>query len=198
MPPVSRRDLTGLRVDLALTDPRTGESRWIDVSLVNTAGATVLAKETAAKLANPTSPTLPPAVSPSLLARANEKREKYSRLVMLASRQAARGRRISKPTFAPMIFSSVGDLAPDASCTLEWIVSKYRAKVAPLDPQAGRLLDQAAHIGLSWSPLSHGPVPPGCRTWQADCLRWRPEMRAGQAAANNLNVFSGGVCVLSA
>jgi len=36
MPPVDPSDLKGLRVDAVLADARTGETKWIDVSVVNT------------------------------------------------------------------------------------------------------------------------------------------------------------------
>jgi len=144
MPPVDKRDMKGLRVDLSLTDPTTGEEKWLDVSLVHTAAPTyakaeaafvALQQETLACV-NPSAPSLPLPVSPALLQREQEKRKKYSRLTMIASRQFARGARLSKPTFAPVVISSVGDLAPDAVATLEWIVSKYKARRIAEHPRA--------------------------------------------------------------
>jgi hypothetical protein len=67
--------------------------------------------------------------SPTLLSREVFKREKYSRLVMVAAKQHADGKRASLPSFSPFIVSDLGELSPSATDLQEWIVEQYRVKL---------------------------------------------------------------------
>jgi len=62
--------------------------------------------------------------SPALARREREKAAKYSRLVMLASRQVPL-LRPRVPTFTPMAMTSNGDLARGATEVIEWLTNKF-------------------------------------------------------------------------
>ncbi len=91
-------------------------------------------QQEAVSILNPTAPAANTS-SPALGRREREKREKYSRLLMLAKRQTAKGKRADRPDFKPMVFSTNGDVAPGAEALLEWIAGKYCALMAASPPR---------------------------------------------------------------
>ena len=76
--------------------------------------------------------------SPTVLDREKQKTEKYSRLILMASKQFVDGKRSSRPAFAPFVVSDLGELGPNAIELQEWIVSSADAS---LSRQAGEMMD---------------------------------------------------------
>src|SRR6185312_4528499 len=108
----------GLRIDAALENPVTGETKWIhttsasyaDVEL-KSVGQQMNASNIAASFELPDYLKAKP--SPSLLKREAEKKFKYSRLITVAKKQTKEKKRLQCPTFASFIVSDFGDLFPD-------------------------------------------------------------------------------------
>jgi len=138
--PLHQGEYSGLRIDICLENPDTGETKWIDTTVVHTTCASYESKELkavakknlSAAVAN--SHGIPDALqfapSPALLDRETEKVEKYSRLIMVAKKQHADGKRFSLPTFTPFAVSDLGELSPAATELQDWIVEQYRRKCA--------------------------------------------------------------------
>ena len=138
--PLHQGEYSGLRIDICLENPDTGETKWVDTTVVHTTCASyennelkaVAKKNLSTAVAN--SHGIPDALqfapSPALLDRETKKVEKYSRLIMVAKKQYADGKRFSLPTFAPFAVSDVGELSPAATDLQEWIVEQYRRKCA--------------------------------------------------------------------
>lgn len=144
--PIHKGELTGLRLDVCLENPNTGETKWIDTTVVHTTCASyrntelkaIAKRNLALSMADLHElPGLPQDQSPTLLQREVEKTEKYSRLVMVAAKQFKDGKRSSLPVFTPFVVSDFGELAPAASELQEWIVEQYRRKLV----QEGRRAD---------------------------------------------------------
>ena len=55
MPELKQGDSTGLRLDLNVEDPTTGEAMWVDVSVVHTTAASYVEKELSAVVKRRTS-----------------------------------------------------------------------------------------------------------------------------------------------
>ena len=132
-----KSDVTGLRIDLALVNPLTNETQWIDITSVNTSAQSYVREEarhiqdhqlSSTISARHCVPTLPVAPSPSLNTREAHKREKYSRLIAVASRQVAEHRRPRQPIFSPFAVSNSGELGQSASIVQEWLVNQFRIK----------------------------------------------------------------------
>ena len=93
-------DATGLRIDSAIENEDTGECRWVDVTAVHTgsdsyqvkelktATSRKIAAEISSSIAAPDPLKFEP--SPTLLERTTAKTEKYSRLLLVAKKQAIR------------------------------------------------------------------------------------------------------------
>jgi hypothetical protein len=145
--PVSSKRV-GLRVDLSIVNPRTNETKWVDTTSVNTAASSVIDREVpyvkekqsvatvASNLALPYGPCRP---SPALEAREAFKREKYSCLLTIANRQYDQGKRARKPTFSPFAISTTGDLGPEASLLIDWLVTQYAIKCQAQGPRVDGL-----------------------------------------------------------
>ena len=138
--PIHQGDVTGLRVDICLENPETGETKWIDTSAVHTTCASYQNKELKAIAKRNLSATmsdlhqLPNVLqhdpSPSLLDREALKMEKYSRLVMVARKQHMDGKRNILPSFVPFIVSDFGELSPAATDLQDWLVDQFRKRCA--------------------------------------------------------------------
>ena len=138
--PLHQGEYVGLRIDLCIENPDTGETKWVDTTVVHTTSASyenkelkaIAKKNLSASVAS--SHGVPDALqfapSPALLDREALKVEKYSRLVMVAKKQHADKKRFSLPTFIPFAVSDIGELSPAASDLQEWIVEQYRRKCA--------------------------------------------------------------------
>ena len=135
----NKRDITGLRLDLALVNPLTNETQWIDVTSVNTAAPSYVNQEfhricdeqrSSTTSSNLCIPPVPRHPNPSLVAREARKCDKYSRLISIASRQVFEHKRPKLPIFSPFAISSTGELGPGANLLQEWIVNQYHAKCA--------------------------------------------------------------------
>ena len=136
--PNKAHDLKGLRLDLTIEDPGTGETKWIDVSAAHTSCDSYVEEklqEVVERLNNrdiaqdvkvPDIVTFKP--GPTLVALERKKREKYSRLVMIARKQFNEGKRRALPEFMPFALANNGELAPEALVLQEWIVEKFRLK----------------------------------------------------------------------
>jgi hypothetical protein len=136
--PIHQGEASGLRIDLCLENPDSGETKWVDTTVVHTTCASYENKELKAvskrnlSAAVASAESLPDALqydpSPSLIDREIMKVEKYSRLVLMAKKQHADGKRTVLPTFAPFVVSDFGELSPAATDLQEWIVEQFRRK----------------------------------------------------------------------
>ena len=144
--PFHNGDAVGLRVDVCLENTETGETKWIDSTVVHTTCASYRVKELKAvaerKLNTALSDMhmLPKACdrvpSPSLLDREYDKSSKYGRLVMIAAKHHLDGKRSTLPAFVPFVVSDFGELAPAAIDLQEWIVNQYRVRCLRLGRRA--------------------------------------------------------------
>ena len=104
--------------------------------------------------------------SPTLLSREALKAEKYSRLVMVATKQYADGKRASLPKFTPFIVSDFGEISSAATELQEWIVEQYRVTLKKQGRRddgcsSSDLVRQFRHkfkVGVSWQ--SHLALEP--------------------------------------
>jgi hypothetical protein len=136
LPQLKDKDTTGLRLDLAVEDPISGESLWIDASVVHTTCTSYVSQEFFATTQRRLSQALAdecrlPDVlkfepSPSLVTREVAKTEKYSRLLSVAAKQYREGRRTKPPTFSPFVLSDFGELGRNAQDVHEWLVGKFK------------------------------------------------------------------------
>ncbi len=136
--PIHQGEASGLRIDLCLENPLTGETKWVDTTVVHTTCASYETKELKAAAKRQLSSAVsgshgvPDALlyepSPALVEREALKLEKYSRLVMVAKKQHSDGKRSTLPVFAPFAVSDFGELSPAATDLQEWIVEQYRRK----------------------------------------------------------------------
>lgn len=137
-PPINPKDSTGLRLDIAFENPFTGESKWVDVSVVHTTAASYVSKEfkhTSRRFASASatmdksfSELLLSDPSPTLMDRAYSKSEKYARLVLVAKKQVLEKKRSTCPAFTPFLLSDAGELSPSALDLVGWLVQCYRDK----------------------------------------------------------------------
>jgi hypothetical protein len=142
--PVLNQDPTGLRVDISMEDPVTGEQKLIDVTITHTTSASYIAQEFKAVVQRQTSSnfaknfSLPDPIaqdpSPTLVNKEKQKSEKYSRLIAVATKQHAQRKRRQAPTFSPFALADNGELGTPASHCQEWIVEHYRRSLTR-DPQ---------------------------------------------------------------
>jgi hypothetical protein len=143
--PVLASDPTGLRVDLSIEDPLSGEMKLLDVTVAHTTAASYLQKELAAVKQRKTSTTfaanlkLPDAFvnepSPTLATKEKQKCEKYSRLMLVTKKQFNQRKRPQAPTFAPFAVADNGELGPEAMALQEWLVERFRKRIASAPPR---------------------------------------------------------------
>ena len=138
LPLLKPNELKGLRIDAAIENTLTGETKWTDVSVMHTTAASYLNAELkslgdkinvsniAATFELPDYLKAKP--SPSLLKREAEKNLKYSRLITVAQKQTKDKKRLKCPIFNPFIVSDFGDLSPAAIEMQEWLVTAYAKK----------------------------------------------------------------------
>ena len=131
-------DMKGLRIDVSVENPITGETKWLDISVVHTSCVTYRPAE----LKLIAQRRLTAAVkdfyflqdnyehdpSPSLLAREVEKADMYGHIVVIVAKQHLDGKRSTLPTFTPFIASDYGEIAPQAIVFQEWLVNQFRLK----------------------------------------------------------------------
>ena len=146
LPLLKKHELKGLRIDAALENPYTGETKWTDVSVMHTSspsyveaelkavGEQINASNIAASFEVPDYLRVKP--SPSLLKREAEKNFKYSRLITVAKKQTKEKNRLQCPTFASFIVSDFGDLSPAALELQEWLVTAFAKKFERDGPRA--------------------------------------------------------------
>lgn len=137
VPPCHDADVAGLRVDLAVTDPMTGEARWVDVTSVNAASATteqaecehlMRYRDQKAFALVASLPKLPETPSPALAQREREKKVKYRRLMMMAELHFMQRRRPTVPGFVAFAVSTSGDLSPGAQNFMNWLCACYHRR----------------------------------------------------------------------
>jgi hypothetical protein len=146
LPVLKKHEFKGLRIDAAIENPVTGETKWTDVSVTHTSAASYVdvelkavgqqmnASNIAATFELPDYLKAKP--SPSLLKREAEKKLKYSRLITVAQKQTKEKKRLQCPTFASFIVSDFGDLSPDALDLQEWLVTAFAKKCEREGPRA--------------------------------------------------------------
>jgi hypothetical protein len=138
LPLLKKSELKGLRIDAAIENPITGETKWTDVSVVHTSSPSYVGTELKAVSVKMTSSNIAATFelpdylkvqpSPSLLKREAEKNFKYSRLITVAQKQTKEKKRLQCPTFTSFIVSDFGDLSPAAVELQEWIVTAFAKK----------------------------------------------------------------------
>jgi hypothetical protein len=146
LPAVSKDDAVGLRIDLVLEDPATGETKWIDATVVHTAAESYREREFKAVMARNVSTSTAAALaatdvlkfqaSPIVLERATAKNEKYSRLLWIAKKQTQQKKRRQAPQFSAFCVSDFGELSPSAFTMLDWLVDKRRSLAERASPRA--------------------------------------------------------------
>jgi hypothetical protein len=97
LPLLKPNDVKGLRIDAAIENPATGETKWVDVSVMHTTAASYVSAELKSVAEKTTSSNIAATFlvpdylkakpSPSLLMREAEKNLKYSRLIAVAQKQ---------------------------------------------------------------------------------------------------------------
>jgi hypothetical protein len=138
LPLLDPNDATGLRLDFAITNDSTGDTKWGDVTVVNTTSPSYSGAELKAIMSRQLSKNLSVASnlpdlmrsdpSPSLVTRQALKTEKYSRLMLIAGKQHRDGKRPKMPTFVPFAISNLGELSPAAVELHDWISDQFRLK----------------------------------------------------------------------
>ena len=151
--PVLNNDPTGLRVDLSIEDPTTGEHKLIDVTVSHTTSASYLSSEFKAVTQRQLSTTfanslkLPDTLltepSPTLAHKEKLKIEKYSRLLVVTKRQYTQRKRKQAPSFSPFALADNGELGPSAISFQEWLVERYRKHIVAEPPHIDELDSQA-------------------------------------------------------
>ena len=145
LPVIPKEEAVGLRIDLELEDPVTGETKWVDATVVHTAAESYREREfkavmarnvstsTAAALATPD--VLKFQASPIIMERAMAKAEKYSRLIWIAKKQTQQKKRRQAPVFNAFCVSDFGELSPSAITMLDWLVDKRRRLAEQAGPR---------------------------------------------------------------
>jgi hypothetical protein len=138
LPLLKAHEFKGLRIDAAIENPVTGETKWTDVSVMHTSSPSYAAVELKAvgEKINSSNITatfelpdyLKAKPSPSLLKREAEKNHKHSRLITVAQKQTNEKKRIQCPTFTSFIVSDFGDISPAAIELQEWLVTAFAKK----------------------------------------------------------------------
>ena len=134
--PVPKKDEVGLRIDLTIEDPGSGETKWIDVTAIHTTAPSYIQKEIkavqkraqTAQLAQEVKQADPTVAeqSPNIAERAQAKRDKYARLLLVAKKQQAEKKRATLPSFVPFVLADNGELGLEALQLQEWLVDKYK------------------------------------------------------------------------
>ena len=75
--------------------------------------------------------------SPALVERTTMKNAKYSRLLLVAKKQAAEKKRKQVPSFCTFAVSDYGEMSPAAVDLQEWLVNQFKIKCE----QAGKRAD---------------------------------------------------------
>lgn len=131
-------DTKGLRVDVSIENPSTGETKWLDITVAHPSCVTYRPAE----LKLLAQRRLTAAVkdfyflqdnyeydpSPTLLEREVEKVDLYGHLVVVAAKQHLDGKRSTLPSFTPFVASDYGEIAPQALAFQEWLVNQFRLK----------------------------------------------------------------------
>lgn len=146
LPAVAKEDAVGLRIDLELEDPATGETKWVDATVVHTAAESYREREFKAMMARNVSASTAAALaatdvlkfqaSPIVLERAAAKVEKYARIIWIAKKQAQQKKRRQAPVFSAFCVSDFGELSPSAFNMLDWLVDKRRSLAEQAGPRA--------------------------------------------------------------
>ena len=156
MPQQETGERKGLRIDLALECPSTGDTKWIDVSAVHRSSPSYHQKEIKFvldkrlsydlavdfKLPDPLA-ALP---GPSVLERERTKIDKYSCLVSIAKKQFHERKRMKPPSFCPFVVSDTGEFGPSALQLQEHLVHTFKARCVASGPRAdGCALNDIVH-----------------------------------------------------
>ena len=154
MLPIHEGEVSGLRIDISLENPITGETKWIDTTAVHTTCLSYQNTELKSIAKRDVSSALTElhclpnvlehAPSPTLLRREAEKMVKYGRLLVVAKKQRSEGKRDYLPTFSPFVVSDLDEMAPAAISLQEWLVEQYRRKLV----NDGRRLDGCSTADL--------------------------------------------------
>ena len=137
LPSVAREDAVGLRIDVAIEDEDTGDTKWLDATVVHRSCESYREREFKSVMARNISSSTATSLaatdvlrfqtSPVLLERVTLKDEKYSRLIWIAKKQAQQKKRRQAPQFSAFCVSDFGELSPSAITMLDWLVDKRRS-----------------------------------------------------------------------
>jgi hypothetical protein len=146
LPAVAKEDAVGLRIDVAIENKHTGETKWVDTTVVHTAAESYREREFKAVMARDISASTTSALamvdplrqqpSPLLIERSAAKKEKYSRLLWIAKKQSQQKKRMQAPSFAAFAVSGFGELSPSALELLDWIGDQHRRLCEQMGPRA--------------------------------------------------------------
>ena len=139
-------DRKGLRVDVSIENPSTGETKWLDITVAHTSCVTYRPAElkllaqrrltTAVKDFYFLQDNYEFDPSPTLLDREVEKIDMYGHIVVVATKQHLDGKRSTLPSFTPFVVSDYGEIAPQALAFQEWLVNQFRLKCSRDGSQA--------------------------------------------------------------
>ena len=126
----------GLRIDVQITDPVSGQETWVDTTCIHPTCASRLAKEV--KLLEeqlkdpPRTTTGRPAlrIGQAVQDQAALKVEHYQPLVNVAQEQVNSGRREEAPTFFPAVVSTHGELGKATQALIERLTHSYGLRLA--------------------------------------------------------------------
>jgi hypothetical protein len=154
LPTVKKEDTTGLRIDVSMENEETGETKWVDVTVVHTGADSYHKKELSAVSSRQITAGLSSALaipdpfksdpSPTLVERTTAKNAKYSRLLLVAKKQTAEKKRKQAPSFFTFAVSDYGEMAPAAVDMQEWLVNQFKIKCE----QAGKRADGCKPLDL--------------------------------------------------
>ena len=104
--------------------PATGETKWVDTTVVHTAAESYREREFKSVMARNVSTSTAAALastdvlkfqaSPIVLERAGAKNDKYSRSIWIAKKQTQQKKRRQAPQFSAFCCSDFGELSPSA------------------------------------------------------------------------------------
>jgi hypothetical protein len=125
----------GRRIDVAMTNPSTGDCRWVDVSGVHPTSKTYRtatgrfvtrlldADRAATDKGLPNKMTREP--SPRVISASKDKHATYALLTSLADHQRQLNKRSGDHEFIPAVHTHEGELAPAFFNLIEWITGQY-------------------------------------------------------------------------
>ena len=140
-----RHKTKGLRIDVQITDPYSGEQRWVDTTCIHPTCKTRISSEfkcTIQKLQAQEKARTDNVMDPmdrkqwyAVNAQTSRKHAVYAPLMTVALKQFADGRRSRKPIFLAAVVSSLGELGRESVQLQEFLTAAYGRKLARDGPR---------------------------------------------------------------